>query len=157
MSDAVMPAEEAELLAGLRAGDPSAYERLVRDHLPRLLAVTGRILGNEADAQDAAQDAFLSAFKAIGAFDGASRVGTWLHRIAVNAALMKLRRRARRPEGSIDHLLPRYLDDGHQIDPPAPWQQGGDHQKGEEAEEPHGPQRSQVRNIVGEHGTGLTA
>lgn len=126
MPDAATPADEAELLAGLRAGAPAAYERLVREHLPRLLVVTRRILGQEADAQDAAQDAFLSAFRAIGSFDGSSRVGTWLHRIAVNAALMKLRRRARRPEQSIDHLLPRFQDDGHQLDPPAPWEQGAE-------------------------------
>src|SRR5262245_24166395 len=126
MHDVAIPPEEADLVAGLRAGEPAAYERLVRDHLPRLLAVTGRILGNEADARDAVQDAFLSAFRAIQSFDGASRVGTWLHRIAVNAALMKLRSRARRPEQSIEHLLPRFLDDGHQVDPPAPWQLGAE-------------------------------
>src|SRR5262245_23626215 len=126
MNQVAMPAEEAELLAGLRAGDAAAYERLVREHLPRLLAVTRRILGNEADAHDAVQDAFLSAFKAIHGFDGASRVGTWLHRIAVNAALMKLRSRARRAEQPIEALLPRFLDDGHLADPPAPWALGAE-------------------------------
>jgi RNA polymerase sigma-70 factor (ECF subfamily) len=126
MEQVATPPQEAELLAALRAGDPAAYEQLVREHLPRLLAVTRRILGSDADAQEAVQDAFLSAFKAIGSFDGASRVGTWLHRIAVNAALMKLRSRGRRPEQSLEQLLPRFLDDGHQIDPPAPWPPGAE-------------------------------
>jgi RNA polymerase sigma-70 factor (ECF subfamily) len=113
--------DEPALIAGLRANDAAAYEALVRQQLPRLLVVARRILGNEDDARDAAQDAFVSAFKNIGQFDGASRLTTWLHRIAVNAALMKLRSRKRRPEQPIDALLPRFLDDGHQADPPAPW------------------------------------
>lgn len=121
MEQATIQSDERELLAGLRGGDPAAYERLVRENLPKLLAVTRRVLGNDADAQEAVQDAFLSAFKALPTFEGDSRIGTWLHRIAVNAALMKLRSRARRPEQSIDHLLPRFLDDGHQADPPARW------------------------------------
>lgn len=113
--------DEAALVAALRANDAVAYEALVRQHLPRLLVVTRRILGNEEDARDAVQDAFVSAFKSILTFDGAARLATWLHRIAVNAALMKLRSRKRRPEQSIEALLPRFLDDGHQADPPAPW------------------------------------
>lgn len=117
-----LPAEEAELLAALRVGDPAASEAVVRQHLPRMLAVARRILDNDADAQEAVQDAFLSAFRALAGFDGASRLSTWLHRIAVNAALMKLRSKQRKPERSIDDLLPRFLDDGHQADPPAPWQ-----------------------------------
>jgi RNA polymerase sigma-70 factor (ECF subfamily) len=113
--------EEADLVAALRNNDAVAYEALVRQHLPRLLVVTRRILGNKDDARDAVQDAFVSAFKGIASFDGDSRLATWLHRIAVNAALMKLRSRRRRPEQSIESLLPRFLDDGHQADPPAPW------------------------------------
>jgi RNA polymerase sigma-70 factor (ECF subfamily) len=67
------------------------------------------------------QDAFLSAFKGIGRFDGLSRISTWLHRIVVNAALSRLRARHRRPEMSIEDLLPHFAEGEHQIDPPAPW------------------------------------
>src|SRR5215472_7386962 len=109
---------EGPLVAALRAGDERAYETLVETYGGRLLAVTRRMLHNEEDAQDALQEAFLSAFKAIGQFDEKSRLGTWLHRIAINAALMKLRTRRRKPEQSIDDLLPRFLQDGHQADPP---------------------------------------
>ncbi len=114
-------AHEAELLAGLRAGDPRAYERLVRTYGGRLLAVARRILPSEEDAHDALQDAFLSAFRAIGSFQEDARVSTWLHRIVVNAALMKLRTRRRRPEESIDDLLPTYLEDGHRENPGPAW------------------------------------
>lgn len=114
---------EAELLAGLRAGDAQAYERLVRTYGGRLLTVARRILPNEEDAHDALQDAFLSAFRAIGSFQEGARVSTWLHRIVVNAALMKLRTRRRRPEESIDDLLPTYLEDGHRENPGPAWKE----------------------------------
>ena len=120
--------EEAELLAGLRSGDDAAYEHLVRTYGGRLLAVTRRILGDEDDARDAVQEAFLSAFKSIDRFEGGSLVSTWLHRIAVNAALMKIRSRKRRPEDPIDELLPKYLDDGHPVTPAVPWRELSDAQ-----------------------------
>jgi RNA polymerase sigma-70 factor (ECF subfamily) len=106
-------AADAILLARLRAGEASAYDDLVRTHSPRMLAVTRRILNSEDDAKDAVQDAFLSAFRGLQNFAGGSLISTWLHRIAVNAALMKLRSRRRKPERSIETLLPAYLEDGH--------------------------------------------
>jgi RNA polymerase sigma-70 factor (ECF subfamily) len=116
---------EAELLTGLRAQDPLAYEQLVREHCNRLLAVARRILHNEDDAHEAVQDAFLSAFRGLPSFYGNAGLSTWLHRIAVNAALMKLRRRPRRAEISIDELLPTFLDDGHQVNPASLWHEEG--------------------------------
>ncbi len=114
-------AGEARLLAALREGDDAAFERLVRLHSPRLLAVARRILGPGAEAEDAVQEAFLSAFRALRAFEGQCQLGTWLHRIAANAALMRLRSRRRRSESSIEDLLPRYLEDGTHLAHPAPW------------------------------------
>lgn len=105
--------DETDLLARLRAGDESAFEQVVRAYGGRLLAVTRRIVGSEEDARDVVQDAFLNAFRSLNRFEGHSKLSTWLHRIAVNAALMKLRTRKRKPEQSIDSLLPGFLDDGH--------------------------------------------
>ncbi len=105
--------DEATLLAGLRAGDDQAYEQLVRAFGGRMLAVAMRIVRNEEDARDAVQSAYLSAFRSLDRFEGGCRLSTWLHRIVVNAALMKLRSRRRRPEESLEPLLPTYLDDGH--------------------------------------------
>jgi len=113
--------EARAFLAALRAGDDAAYEKLVREHSGRMLAVARRFLPGEDDAADAVQEAFVSAFRAIGNFEGGARISTWLHRIVVNAALMKLRSRRRRPEDSIEDLLPRYLEDGHAAQPAAPW------------------------------------
>ncbi len=113
--------EQEALVARLQAGDEAAFETLVREHAGRLLPVAKRLLKNDDDASDAVQDAFLSAFKAIGRFETRARLSTWLHRIVVNSALMKLRSKRRRPETSIESLLPRFKEDGHHFDPPAPW------------------------------------
>lgn len=115
------PTEEASLVEDLRQACPAAFERLVRGSAPRVLATCRRILGSESDAQDAVQDTFLSAFRSIGSFQGSSRLATWLHRIAVNAALMRLRSQRRRPERSIEELLPTYHLDGHRVDPRDAW------------------------------------
>jgi RNA polymerase sigma-70 factor (ECF subfamily) len=104
---------ESALLARLRAGDEAAYEELVRATSPRLLATLRRMLRNDDDARDALQEAFLAAFRALPRFAGQAKLSTWLHRIAVNSALMKLRSKRRRPEESIDELLPRFAEDGH--------------------------------------------
>lgn len=106
-------AEDATLRTRVIAGDPAAFESLVRLYGPRMLTVARRILGNDDDAADAVQEAFLSAFRSLGRFESQSSLGTWLHRIAVNAALMRLRTRRRRPERSIDELLPTFKEDGH--------------------------------------------
>jgi RNA polymerase sigma-70 factor (ECF subfamily) len=118
---AVVPSGDAELLARLRAGNELAFEELVRRETRHLLAVARRLLRNDDDAQDAVQQAFLSAFRALPAFNGQSRITTWLHRIVTNAALMKLRTRGRRPEDSIEDLLPNYLEDGHHVEQFSDW------------------------------------
>jgi RNA polymerase sigma-70 factor (ECF subfamily) len=119
---AVTFTNDEQLLAGLRANDPTAFSALVRDHGGMVLAVARRIVHNEEDARDVVQDAFLSAFRALPSFDGQSKLSTWLYRIAVNAALMRVRTRSRRPECLIDDLQPQFLADGHQAQPAARWQ-----------------------------------
>jgi len=113
--------DEAALLARLRAGEEAAFEDLVRTYSPRLLAVARRIVGNDEDARDVLQSAFLSAFRSLERFHGDARLSTWLHRIVVNTALMKLRTRRRRPEESIEPLLPGFLADGHYAERFAQW------------------------------------
>ena len=118
--------DESELLARLRAGDDSAYEDLVRTYSPRLLAVARRIVGNDEEARDVIQDAFLNAFRSLENFHGDARVSTWLHRIVVNSALMKLRTRKRKPEESIEPLLPAFLADGHYAEKFSSWGEQAD-------------------------------
>jgi RNA polymerase sigma-70 factor, ECF subfamily len=113
---------EDSLLARLRAGEEAAFETLVRDHGGRLLATARRFLRNEEDARDAVQEAFLSAFRALPRFAENSSLSTWLHRIVINASLMKLRSRKRKAEESIENLLPRFVPDGHQVELSGAWE-----------------------------------
>jgi len=122
MPDSITSTEsDAMLVARLQAGDPDAYETLVRAHSGRLLSVARRFLPNNEDAQDAVQEAFIKAFRAIGTFEARAQLHTWLHRILVNTALMKIRSRKRRPEESIDDLLPTFQADGHQTTESRDW------------------------------------
>jgi RNA polymerase sigma-70 factor (ECF subfamily) len=118
--------DEVTLVARLQAGDEDAFAACVRTYCNPMLAVARRILRNEEDASDAVQDAFLAAFKQIGQFKGHSRLGTWLHRIVVNAALARLRTLKRQPEQSIEDLLPHFGEGEHQVDPPVPWKDASD-------------------------------
>ena len=106
---------EQRVLEGLRRGDDDAFEQVFRRYGGRMLATARRLLGNDEDARDAVQEAMLSAFRAVGRFEGGAQIGTWLHRIVVNAALMRMRSRRRKPEASIEDLLPDYQADGHRL------------------------------------------
>jgi RNA polymerase sigma-70 factor (ECF subfamily) len=107
---------ERRLVEGLRAGDERSYATLVREYGPAVLAVTRRVLRNEDDARDAFQDAFVQVLRGIRSFRGESSLATWLHRIAWNAALLKIRRASRRPEARLDPLLPTYDETGHRVE-----------------------------------------
>jgi RNA polymerase sigma-70 factor (ECF subfamily) len=117
---------DAELVEGLRSGDPRTFELLVRNEGPRMLSVTRRILKDDDEAREAVQEAFVSAFRARAQFHADAKISTWLHRIAVNAALSRLRSRRRRPEDSLDDLLPRFNPDGHHAERFASWQEPAD-------------------------------
>ena len=119
--------DETTLIAQLRAGDEAAFEQVVRQYGGRLLAVARRIVGTEEDARDVVQDAFLNAFRSLDRFEGNAKLSTWLHRIAVNAALMKLRTRKRKPEQPLDALLPGFLEDGHFEERFQSWEEPIDH------------------------------
>jgi RNA polymerase sigma-70 factor (ECF subfamily) len=121
-SAALSPAiDEHALLTALRRGEDWAFETMVRLYGGRLLAVARRFTRNDEDAQDVVQSAYLSAFRALEHFEGASQLSTWLHRIVVNTALMKLRSRRRKPEESIEALLPSFQDDGHHVEQFSEW------------------------------------
>jgi len=107
---------DAALVAGLRAGDRAAYEELVQTHGGRMLAAARRIVG-EDEARDCVQDAFLQAFRKIDTFEGKAALATWLHRIVVNAALMRRRKRSSQAEVSLDALLPVFDDTGCRVEP----------------------------------------
>jgi RNA polymerase sigma-70 factor (ECF subfamily) len=90
------PSEESLLVAAARTGDIGAFESLVRRYDRNVFRIAQHITQNREDAEDVVQDAFLKAYQNLGQFQGQSKFYTWLVRIAVNEALMRLRRR--RPE-----------------------------------------------------------
>jgi RNA polymerase sigma-70 factor, ECF subfamily len=113
--------DEPSLVHALKTGQDWAFEAIVRLYGGRLLAVARRFTRNDEDAQDVVQSAYLSAFRAIGEFEGNCQLSTWLHRIVVNTALMKLRARRRKPEESIETLLPSFQDNGHHVEQFSDW------------------------------------
>jgi RNA polymerase sigma-70 factor, ECF subfamily len=97
---------EAALLLQLRSGDQPATERFVREHAGWMLALAQRYVRDASLAEDCVQEAFLQAFRSIGEFEGRSALKSWLHRIVINTALMKLRSRRCALERPVDDILP---------------------------------------------------
>ena len=83
---------EQQLIAAAKSGRRAPFGELCERHRKRISCVTRRIIRNREDAEDAAQECFLNAFVHLKDFDGRSQFATWLTRIAINAALMKLRK-----------------------------------------------------------------
>jgi len=108
---------ESVFVAAAKAGDISAFEDLVNRYERKIFRLAQHITQNNEDAQDVAQEAFLKAFEHLGEFQGNSRFYTWLVRIAVNQALMKLRKRHNKDvsldeeiDGE-DNSMPREIED----------------------------------------------
>jgi RNA polymerase sigma-70 factor (ECF subfamily) len=117
LPSSVVRDDEPALVAAAKRGEVSAFEELVARYERKIFRLTRNITGNMQDAEDAMQEAFLKSYEHLANFKGDSRFYTWLVRIAVNEALMKLRRR-HPGEFSIDEevpgsedLMPRELDD----------------------------------------------
>jgi RNA polymerase sigma-70 factor (ECF subfamily) len=86
---------ESGLVEEAARGGREAFAELVRRHERRVYGVVRRMAGDPADADDLAQEVFLTAWKAIGSFRGGSSFYTWLYRIAVNASLTYLKKKGR--------------------------------------------------------------
>ena len=91
--------DEAQLLSRAQQGDRKAFGLLVRGHQRRVYACALQMLADAGEAEDAVQETFLRAWRAIGRFEGSSQLSTWLYRICVNVCLNTIRRR-RRAEAS---------------------------------------------------------
>jgi len=89
------PTDE-ELIARVLAGDETAYETIVARYGDYVYTIAVRIVGNDEDAEDVAQEAFVRAYRALPGFRGDSKFSSWLYRIATNRALTHLKRRRRR-------------------------------------------------------------
>ena len=110
-------ADEADqtLVQRVQTGDAEAFAVLFRRYGPRVLRRALHFLGNEAEAEDVAQDVFLALYEKASTFRGDAALFTWLYRLTVNAALSRLRRRKRRPEVSMEAYLSTCRDEGYPL------------------------------------------
>src|ERR1700723_2210263 len=99
---------EDQLIAAAKTGRRAPFGELCERHKKQVSCVTRRIIRNREDAEDAAQECFLNAFVHLKTFDGRSQFATWLTRIAINAALMKLRKTRKAREVPIDEPNPSF-------------------------------------------------
>ena len=127
--DRTKPDGDAALVEGLRREDPEAPEQLVETYGDRVYRLALRITGSNEDAEEAAQDALWTAARKISTFKGESAFGSWLYRIAANAAYQKLRaRKSKAHEIAIDDVLPTFDEDGRHFEPMADWSDRVDEQ-----------------------------
>ena len=85
--------EQADLVRNAQNGEEWAFEALFHQHKQRVYALCLRMVGNTADAEDLTQEAFMQVYRKIQTFRGESAFSTWMHRIAVNTVLMRLRKK----------------------------------------------------------------
>ena len=113
-----VPSDDLELVHAAQNGDISAFEQLVARYDGKLLRIAQHVTHNREDSEDAVQDAFLKAYQHLGEFREDAQFSTWLIRITVNQALMRLRKRRTIKEVSLDDdfegddgMLPREVAD----------------------------------------------
>jgi RNA polymerase sigma-70 factor (ECF subfamily) len=121
--------DDRELLARAQAGDMSAFEALVGRHEDKVYGLALRMTRSEADAAEITQDTFLSAYQHLAEFRGEAAFGSWVHRIAANNALMRLRRQKVLDIVSDDLAGPEFTDRGSLAEPPeSDWSRRADDQ-----------------------------
>jgi RNA polymerase sigma-70 factor (ECF subfamily) len=109
-SGAPAPVTDEELVTRARAQDFGAFEQLVDRYEDKVYRLAFRFVRNETDAKEIVQDTFLSIWRKLDTFKGDAQFGSWVYRVAANAALMRLRSQRRHPEVSTEELPVDFLD-----------------------------------------------
>lgn len=109
--------QERRFLRRLKRRDEAAFGELVEQHKAMVFAVTYRMLGNVEDAEDVAQEVFVSVFKGLSSFRNDSNLRTWIYRIALNHSRNRLRARARRGWGTHDRVDDDTMDEAYDASP----------------------------------------
>ena len=109
------PDEETELIKGLRKGDQTSCKKLVETYWNELNFLANRLLADESGANDCVQETFIKAINKIDGFEGRGSLRAWLHQIAVNEALIELRKKSARKEESLEELMLDFDESGHYI------------------------------------------
>lgn len=125
---------DADLTARAAKGDAEAFTALARRHEDHVYGLAYRLLRDSSEAEEVVQEAFLTAWEKLPGFRGDAAFGTWLYRVTANAALMRLRKKRRSPEGvpaeaAVEELLPRFDAQGRLTTPPShDWSKQADEQ-----------------------------
>ncbi|HVR07349.1 MAG TPA: sigma-70 family RNA polymerase sigma factor [Thermoanaerobaculia bacterium] len=128
MADEAGQATDQQLLGRAQGGEIAAFEALVERHRDNLYGLALRMTRSEADAAEIVQDTFLSAYQHLAEFRGDAAFGSWIHRIAANNALMRLRH-ARVVDATTEPEGPDFDDRGHLLDyPESDWSRRADEQ-----------------------------
>ncbi|HEU4400562.1 MAG TPA: sigma-70 family RNA polymerase sigma factor [Candidatus Polarisedimenticolia bacterium] len=116
MEQAERQPTDSQLVTSFRGGEPAAFEEILRRYEAKVYSLVRGMTRNDADAQDSLQDTFLQVYRNIASFKGESSLSTWIYRIAVNSALMTIRKR-RHDEKSvpIDEYMPQFEEGGHRV------------------------------------------
>lgn len=120
-----IPDAEEQLVRSLRDGEDGGFETLVRSYGSQVMAIARRYLQSEADAADCFQDTFVAVFQSIDGFQRRSSFRHWVRGVTINKCLMKLRKRQRRREESIEHMLPLFDEHGNRVEVASPRQKAG--------------------------------
>lgn len=118
--------EDLELVARAVDGDYEAFERIVERYQEKGYRLAWSMVKDDDLAADVVQDAFLNVYRKLDTFKGDSKFSSWIYRVVVNAALMKLRKQKRRSEVQLEALSPSFLDSGHHAGPVSQWRPRAD-------------------------------
>src|SRR5215510_11448352 len=105
--------EETVLIRMIREGEARAFDKIFSLYSKKVFQIAYRLLNNREEAEDAVQEVFLTVFEKAKTFRGQSQFSTWLYRLAVNAALSRMRKQKRRKEVPYEEFLPQFQKDGH--------------------------------------------
>jgi RNA polymerase sigma-70 factor (ECF subfamily) len=113
--------DDEALLEQLRKGAPGAVEELIRLYQGKIYNLAMSILKNESDAEEAAQDVFMTVIRKVNTFKGNSALYSWMYRICVNTCLMRLRGRRRNDTVAIEDFMPVFTEEGMHASPMDDW------------------------------------
>ena len=111
----------AQLVAALKRRESTAFEQLIAQHGGILYRVALRLMGQPEEAEEVLQETLLTVYEKIHTFDERSALTTWLYRIVVNTALMRLRAKTRVPEELLDTVGPQFTEEGQHAREEAEW------------------------------------
>jgi RNA polymerase sigma-70 factor (ECF subfamily) len=104
---------DVELVEEFKRGCEASFEELVHRYSGKAFSLASRLTRNQEDAEEVLQDVFVTVYRKISGFEGKSSFSSWLYRITVNSALMKLRKRKRDQTVSIEDILPQLQNSHH--------------------------------------------